>query len=509
MAEMLALPGSAACDLPHNSRRSRITYPERFLLQPATITRSLVSWFGFMTAVPTRREPKANRLHRLLFALLLTLAVCFWEIAAGAQSDVSSETPQPGQATEGMPGMDMAGHHPMADGLSAAQMFFMGESSGTGVQPSAWPMPMVMTSVGRWSLIWMGQAFVVDTQQTGPLGGDKLYSTNWGMLGATHRLGSGAVLLRTMLSLEPVTITQRRYPLLFQTGETAFGEPITNAQHPHDLVMELSIQYSHNVGERNTAGLYYGVVGDPALGPVAYPHRASAMEIPQAPLGHHWQDSTHIANNVVTGVLQLPWVRFEASGFHGAEPDENRWNFDFGPMDSYSGRITFMPTPRWAAQVSAGHLTKPEALEQGDVVRTTASVEYVVPRPHDNWWATSLIWGRNWKTAAKYGSNAVLAETVVPFCDKNFMTARYEWSQRDELFANNPALREQLLASTGARWFDVNAYTIGYTRDLFTFHGAEAGLGANVSLYGIPDAIKPYYGNHPMGVNVYLRVRLK
>ena len=460
-------------------------------------------------AVPTRREPQVNRLNRLLVTPSLMLALCFWGIPARAQSDVSSETAPPGQQTEGMAGMDMAEHHQMADSLAAAEVFFMGESSGTAVQPSAWPMPMVMTGVGRWSLMWMGQAFLVDTQQTGPLGTDKLYSTNWGMLGATHRLGSGAVLLRTMLSLEPATVTDRRYSLLFQTGETAFGEPITNAQHPHDLVMELSVQYSHNVGERTTAALYYGVVGDPALGPVAYPHRASAMEIPQATLGHHWEDSTHIANNVVTGVFEFPWIRFEASGFHGAEPDENRWNFDFGPMDSYSGRITFTPTPRWAAQVSAGHLTKPEAMEPGDVVRTTASVEYVVPRPHDNWWATSLIWGRNWKTAPKYGSNAVLAETVVPFRDKNFITARYEWSQRDELFADNPALEEQLLASTGARWFDVNAYTIGYTRDLFTFRGAETGLGANLSLYGIPDAIKPYYGNHPMGVNVYLRVRLR
>jgi len=143
------------------------------------------------------------------------------------------------------------------------------------------------------------------------------------------------------------------------------------------------------------------------------------------------------------------------------------------------------------------------------VVRTTASVEYVVPRPRGNWWATSFIWGRNWKTAPKYGSNAVLAETVVPFRDKNFITGRYEWSQRDELFADNPELAAQLATTTGARWFDVNAYTIGYTRDLGVFSGAQTGLGANISLYGIPDSIKPYYGDHPLGVNVYLRIRLK
>jgi hypothetical protein len=445
-----------------------------------------------------------------MLALLALLAVfCLWGIVAEGQSGSGSETSQSALQSGGIADMDMSDHHSMAGGMPTSEMFFMGESSGTAVQPSAWPMPMVMTGIGSWNLTWMGQAFLVDTQQTGPLGADKLYSTNWGMLGAMHRLWGGSIMLRAMLSLEPATVTERRYPLLFQTGETAFGEPITNAQHPHDFVMELSVQYSHNVGESGMTAIYYAVVGDPALGPVAYPHRASAMEIPQATLGHHWEDSTHIADNVVTGVVAFPWIRFEASGFHGAEPDENRWNIDFGPMDSYSGRITFTPTPRWAAQVSAGHLTNPEALEHGDVVRTTASVEYVVPRPHDNWWATSLIWGRNWKTAAKYGSNAVLAETVIPFRDKNFITGRYEWSQRDELFADNLALEEQLLASTGPRWFDVNAYTVGYTRDLFTFHGAETGLGANMSFYGIPDAIKPYYGDHPMGVNVYLRVRLK
>jgi hypothetical protein len=108
-----------------------------------------------------------------------------------------------------------------------------------------------------------------------------------------------------------------------------------------------------------------------------------------------------------------------------------------------------------------------------------------------------------------YGTNAVLAETVVPFREKNFISGRYEWSQRDELFANDPALAQQLFEQTGSPWFDINAYTIGYTRDIGVFHNVETGLGANVSLYGVPDAIKPYYGDHPLGVNVYLRLRLR
>ena len=187
--------------------------------------------------------------------------------------------------------------------------------------------------------MWMGQAFLVDTQQTGPLGADKFYSTNWGMLGAMHRLGSGSVMLRTMLSLEPATITERRYPLLFQTGETAFGNPITNAQHPHDFVMELSVQYSHSVGERATVDLYYGGGGRSRAG-------AGGVSAPRFGDGNsagHAGPSLgglhpHRQQRGDRQCWRFNAVRFEASGFHGAEPDENRWNFDFGPMNSYSGR---------------------------------------------------------------------------------------------------------------------------------------------------------------------------
>jgi hypothetical protein len=435
-----------------------------------------------------------------LLALLLTTAT----------TALSTPPPQPPDPHSGMnmqmPTASMPG---MEDAMDPARHFLMGESSGTGFQPSAWPMPMLMTNTGSWNLMWMAQAFVVDTQQTGPLGADKFYSTNWGMLSALHRLGGGDVLLRTMLSLEPATVSGEYYPLLFQTGETAYGKPIVNGQHPHNFVMELGLQYAHKIGERALWDLYYAPVGDPALGPVAYPHRASAMEIPQATLGHHWEDSTHILYNVATAGISYRALRLEASGFHGAEPGEDRWTIQYGAMNSYSGRVVLSPAPRWVAQVSAGHLAHPEALEPGDVVRTTASVEYVVPRPHGNWFATSLVWGRNWKTAGKYGTNAVLAETVVPFKEKNFVGARYEWSQRDELFANNPTLAQHLIEQTGSRWFDVSSYLVGYTRDLGIFWNVETGLGANMMFYGIPDAIKPYYGDHPMGVNVYLRLRLK
>jgi hypothetical protein len=454
------------------------------------------------------------------------LSPCRWMLVATLLAALSSQatlaqqvTPQsdaPLPATKaaqehGMAGMDMSSgdeHAHMHHLEDPAQAFLMSESSGTSLQPPAWPMPMLMQHVGNWRLMWMGQLFLVETQQTGPRGYDKFWSTNWGMLSATHRLGGGAVMLRTMLSLEPLTITNQWYPLLFQTGETAHGKPIVDGQHPHDFVMELSIQYAHKL-RHAVWDLYYAPVGDIALGPTAYPHRASALELPQAAIGHHWEDSTHIVNNIVTGGVSWRKLRVEASGFHGAEPDEFRWDIDYGAMNSYSGRVTVTPVARWVAQVSAAHLTHPEALEAGDLNRTTASVEYIQPRRFGNWWPTSLVWGRNYKTSGGYGTNSVLAETDFPIGEKNFFTGRYEWSQRDELFANDPELAEKLAMQTGKPYFDISAYTVGYTRDIGTFHNAETGFGANLVFYGIPNVLTPYYGQHPMGVNVYLRVRLK
>ena len=195
---------------------------------------------------------------------------------------------------DGMEGM----HHHMAS--NAAGDFLMEQASGTSMNPKSWMMPMIGAKTGAWNWMFMGTAFLVDTQQSGPRGGDKLYSPNWSMIGSEHALGGGSIMFQTMLSIEPATVTDRRYPELFQTGETAFGKPISDGQHPHDLIMALGVQYAHPLGEGTMLQLYFAPVGDPALGPVAFPHRASASEMPQATIGHHWQDSTHIANEVIT-----------------------------------------------------------------------------------------------------------------------------------------------------------------------------------------------------------------
>jgi hypothetical protein len=402
-----------------------------------------------------------------------------------------------------MPGMKMP--------MSLSSALLMEESSGTSVQPRGWAMPMVMTHSGNWQLSWMAQIFVVDVRQShvnnppGALerGGGKLYSTNWGMLGAQHSLLGGTVMLRTMLSLEPATITGRRYPELFQIGETAYGRPIIDGQHPHNLFMEIGAQFAHPIG-RAVLNLYYAPVGDPALGPTAFPHRASAAELPQASLGHHYEDSTHIADNVATAEVAWHRVHIEAGGFYGQEPGENRWTIEFGPMDSWASRLTWLPARNWQAEISTGRIHHPEAVSPGDEERTTASVEYASGERSAN-----LIWGRDYKTAGHYAVNAITAEGAMPIAHKNLLTGRFEWSQRDELFSDKPVLESML-----PRWFDISAFTAGYTREIRAWHGAHFGIGANGTLYRMGEtparsALTNIYGDHPWRASIYVRVRLK
>lgn len=387
-------------------------------------------------------------------------------------------------------------------------MYLMNMASGTSVNPQSWPMPMMMRRSGTWNLMFMSQAYFVTTQQSGPRGGDKVYAPNWFMGSAEHSLGGGSLMFQAMFSLDPATITKRRYPLLFQTGETAFGKPIVDGQHPHDFLMSLGVHYAHRLGERTMMQFYYAPIGDPALGPVAFPHRASAFELPQATLGHHWQDSTHIAANVATVAVKYDWLRLEASGFHGTEPNENRWNIDWGAMNSYSGRIAVFPSKNWMAQVSAGRLKQPEHHDSADIVRTTASLHYIRPLSGGTAWSTSLIWGRNHNTLSKHNLNSYLLETLYPLTQKNFLTGRIELVDKDELFADNHDLEHQLEHTAGST-FRIQAYTVGYTRDIGTFKSIETGIGASVTAYAIAPAIKPYYGEHPCGLSIYLRFRLK
>jgi len=378
---------------------------------------------------------------------------------------------------------------------------FMTQASGTSRNPDAAPMPMFMSSHGKWMLMLHGEVFLNRASDSGPRGGGKTFSTNWIMASASRTIGGGTLAFRTMLSLEPATISNRRYPELFQTGETAFGKQLIDGQHPHDFLMELAAEYLHPAG-RGTLYIYAAPVGDPALGPVAFPHRASAMELPQAPLGHHFEDSTHIAYNVITaGGIAGP-VTLEASAFHGGEPDERRWDIEGGRIDSWSARLRVRPVRNLDFQLSHGRLTKPERVEPGYATRTTASVSYSL-----GGWHSTAAWGHAYKEVHDRALNAWLVESTLRVFARHHLTVRAESVDKDELFPH-PILTVVPRPALPVRVFPVKAYTAGYTLDIVRTSSSTTGIGINATRYAFPPLLRSFYGAHPHSVIVYLRMRL-
>ncbi|HTJ30964.1 MAG TPA: hypothetical protein VL346_10705 [Acidobacteriaceae bacterium] len=379
-------------------------------------------------------------------------------------------------------------------------------TSGTSLEPISTTPPMLMEMHGNWMLMLHGQASIAEQQQTGPRGGDKLFSANWLMPMAQRNWKQSELTLRMMLSLEPATISGRYYPELFQQGETAFGRPIVDGQHPHNLFMEMAALYDVKTGKNGLISLYAALVGDPALGPVAYPHRASAMEDPLAPLGHHLEDSTHIAWGVLTGGVTLGPMHVEASGFHGREPDENRWHIEVGALDSWSARATVALNKDWSAQYSVGHLTSPEQLHaEEDVLRQTASVAV-----HHAWGEGAhgaaldalALWGRNHTVDSAENANGYLLEATSHIHERHSVWTRIENVDRtsDLLGADAPA-EERVIGR-------VQAYTGGYAHRLYADKYGAAEIGAQATFYDTPNTLRGLYGDHPVGVAAVLNVHL-
>jgi hypothetical protein len=377
--------------------------------------------------------------------------------------------------------------------------------SGTDLEPGAAAPSMLMRMTGnRWMLMLHGVAFAVEQQQTGARGHGKFFSVNWLMPMAQRDFGRGQLTLRAMISLEPATITGRYYPELFQQGETAFGKPIVDGQHPHNFFMEIAGMWDQRLGKKALVTVYAAPVGDPALGPVAYPHRASASEDPLATLGHHLEDSTHISYDVVTLGLTAGGtrgVRLEGSGFHGREPDENRWHMQAGLVDSWSARLSLVPNSHWVGQYSLGRLHSPEAVHpQEDVLRQTASVEchYGSTTKLD---ATTL-WGRNHTVGEAQNANAYLLEATLHLGEKQSAWTRIEDADRtsDLLRAAAPSA-ETVIGR-------VQAYTAGYAHSLWAAKLGAAELGAQVTGYVTPARLAAEYGAHPWGVAAFVKFQL-
>jgi hypothetical protein len=404
-------------------------------------------------------------------------------------------------ASDGMGTMQMPAHQmSMQSSISIADPMSR-ESSGTAWNPDSTPMYGKMFMLGDDMLMLHGGAFPRYVNASTRRGDDRIDMPNWFMGMYSHPLDDNSQLgARVMMSLDPLTEGGRGYPLLFQSGETWHDQPLHDRQHPHDLFDELSLSYSRKFTDEWSSYLYFGYPGEPALGPPTFMHRVSAMDNPDAPIGHHWQDSTHITFGVATAGLAWKNVKLEGSVFTGREPDENRYDFDRPRFDSYSGRISWNPTPNLALQVSHGYLHSPEALDPDiNQHRTTASAIYNVPLGDDANWSTSLVWAQDRNTGER-ATHAVLVET-------NYQRGRDTFYARWERVEKSG--HELVLDDVDHdRIFPVSGYTIGYVRDLMHGRGMDVGLGGQFTLNDMPDYLERYYGTDlPYSFQVFFRIR--
>jgi hypothetical protein len=429
-------------------------------------------------------------------------------------------------------------------------------SSGTSIEPASTPVPMLMTDRGPWRLMLHANAFAANTQQqaNSERGRDAFFSTNWIMPMAQRQLGThgGQLTLRAMFSFEPATIGKRNYPELFQQGETAYGTPIVDGQHPHDFFMEVAALYDLKLSPNTLVSLYAAPIGDPAIGPTAYPHRQSASEDPIAALGHHQEDSTHIAFNTLTGGLTYRIARIELSGFHGGEPDEHRWAFQPSPnghaIDSYSTRLTLSPTPDLTGQYSYAHITSPEALYPGEnQQRQTASIMFhhtfrakavpttmagmdtanadampgmkmdaqqgsapamnMTPEPTTDL-STTILWGRTRSLTDNSKENSYLLEALLRFASTNYLWTRIENAGRSNelLLTPNSPLPAAFTESPIGHVF---ATTLGYDHDLPFGRHLLIAPGAQLTIYRTPDLLRSTNGQTPTAATNFLRYRLR
>ena len=447
-----------------------------------------------MTSLFTGRATDSNwlRLHPALAGIMATIAVAALAPCAIAQHEhvhppVHDDAPD----RHVMPGL--YGPQPMTR-----------ESSGTSWQPQSAPHDAFHFAGAGWDWMLHGAAQVVATRQDGPRGGDDFYSNNMVMLQGRRAVARGTLGLRLMASLEPATIGAEGYRLLLQTGETADGvHPLIDRQHPHDLFMELAAAYSLQLGEASSAFLYFGLPGEPALGPPAFMHRFSGLEIPAAPILHHWLDSTHIVFGVVTGGWTHRALKIDASAFRGREPDEERWNIEEPEFDSFSGRITLNPGANWSLQASGGWIESPEQLEPDvDMRRFTASITYHRPCARGHW-QSLLAWGRNDKSPGPT-LDGVLLESTARVLDRHVVMGRAELVRKDELFD------EETFALLAHEAFLVGKVDGGYLYDVVASERLRLGLGALGSLTLVPDDLESSYGDTTLfSATALVRVTLR
>lgn len=413
--------------------------------------------------------------------------------AAPAQGAMPGmQHPMPGMK---MDGMDM-GHMGSMKGMLGPWSMAR-EGSGTSWLPDDSPMFMrMLPKAGRYDLMYMGEFSLnyTDSNVSDGRGPHEFYSNSMPMLMARRDVGGGTLGFRVMGSLDPIFNGEFGAPNLFQTGESAHGQPLVDRQHPHDLLAEVSATYSRPIGGDLRGFVYLAPIGEPALGASMYLMRPSGMENPEAPISHHWFDSSHIAFGVATAGVTLgdKW-KFEGSAFKGREPDENRYVPDSIKLDSGSARVSYNPSRALSMSVSYGYLRSPESMTPGqDQNRTTAAVHYGRALRGGDYAAATVYLGLD--AQGGHSTDAYLLEGTYFRRDWSYY-ARFENVAKDEL-ENVPAGD-----------YRINKLTFGATRDFAHQKGFDLGVGAYAGLYAFPSALNDAYGKSPVTLGVYLRLR--
>jgi plastocyanin len=427
-------------------------------------------------------------------------------------SDMKMDDKKSDDKMSDMPGMNMSSSRTAMPAVTDINVPMTQESSGTAWIPSSSPMSARMKMFGDGSMLMFHGNMFLRYTNTGSrrdfgVGGkgdnDRFDAPSMFMLMYSRPLTEKSQIgFRAMMSLDPIIERGYGYPLLYQSGETYRGEPIHDRQHPHDFFSELSATYSYRINDEQSFFLYAGYPGEPALGPPTFMHRLSAMNNPDAPLSHHWQDSTHVTFGVLTAGYNFGKFKLEASAFKGQEPNENRWDFDAPKLDSFSGRLSFNPNENWAFQISYGYLKNPEPSEPSLKIlrRTTASAIYNKKFGADKNLAASFVWGQNYGNGER--TNAFLFETDYTFA-KNSIFGRAERVQKSghELVLDE-ADHDEI--------FWVGEFSIGYLREIYKNENLSVGLGAQATFYQNPAALASYYGgtDHRAG-QIFLRFRIQ
>jgi hypothetical protein len=326
------------------------------------------------------------------------------ETASGSSKPPAAEEPAAKPSAPDMPAEKTRVHDHAADGAHTVhpgptgvlgRYPMMRESSGTAWQPDTSEHMGVMGQSGDWSLMGHGVVDLVYDHQSGRRGDDKLFASGMLMGFARRPIGDGTLQFRAAFSPDPL-MGKKGYPLLLASGETANGvDHLIDRQHPHDFFMELSASASQEIGPKSSVFLYAALPGEPAFGPPAFMHREAIMDSPEAPISHHWLDSTHITFGVLTAGAVHDRFKLEVSRFNGREPDQHRWGIETGALDSTSVRLSWNPTPTMALQGSWGHFEEPEQLEPGVNQRRWSASAMWVNEVAPGWkLAGNLAWGR-------------------------------------------------------------------------------------------------------------------